>query len=165
VSLDRAAQVHVSTMWGQVNVDRIGGGGHITGTGEVRIQEIAGNATVKNLNGDSWIGEVTGDISLNAANGNIIVERPGGDVIARTAHGSIQVGRLIRGKAELKTAFGQLDIGIAKGVAAWLDVKSSGGIVHNSMTPGDAPQAGDGGTVEVRGRTAAGNIHIHHATV
>jgi DUF4097 and DUF4098 domain-containing protein YvlB len=161
ISLHRAGSVHLSTMDGSIVVDRAGGDSNVTGSGEVRIQEIAGKALVKNLNGDSWIGAVTGDVSLNSAHGGITVERPGGDVVARTAHGSIQIGRLMHGKAVLQTAYGHLDIGIGKGVAAWLDVKSYSGKVRNDMEPTERPEQGS--TVEVRGRTAGGDIIIHHA--
>jgi len=161
ISVHRAAAIHLSTMNGDIVVDRSGGDSNITGSGEVRVQEIAGRASVKNLNGDSWIGIVAGDVSFNSAHGGITVERPGGDVVARTAFGSIQIGRLSRGKASLQTAYGHLDIGIDKGVAAWLDVKSSSGNVRNEMEPTGDP--GQGGTVEVRGRTAAGDIVVHHA--
>ena len=161
ISVHRAAAIHLSTLNGDIVVDRAGGDSNVTGSGEVRIQEIAGRASVKNLNGDSWIGIVAGDVSFNSAHGGITVERPGGDVVARTAFGSIQIGRLSRGRASLQTAYGHLDIGIDKGVAAWLDVKSSSGRVRNEMEPADSP--GQGGTVEVRGRTSAGDIVVHHA--
>lgn len=161
ISVHRAAAIHLSTMNGDIVVDRVGGDGNVTGSGVVRIQEITGRASVKNLNGDSWIGIAAGNVSFNSAHGGITVERPGGDVVARTAFGSIQVGRLSRGKAALHTAFGHLDIGIDNGVAAWLDVKSSSGKVRNEMEPTDSP--GQGGTVEVRGRTAAGDIVVHRA--
>jgi Putative adhesin len=161
ISVHRAAAIQLSTMNGDILVDRAGGHGNVTGSGVVRIQEITGNALVKNLNGDSWIGIAAGDVSFNSAHGGITIERPGGDVSARTAFGSIQVGRLSRGKASLQTMYGHLDIGIDKGVAAWLDVKSSSGRVRNDMQPVDRPE--QGGTVEVRGRTAAGDIVVHHA--
>lgn len=161
LSVHRAAAIHLSTTNGDLVVDRVGGDANVTGSGEVRIQEIAGQATVKNLNGSSWIGIVAGDVSFNSAHGAITVERPGADVVARTAFGSIQIGRIGRGKASLQTAFGHLDIGIEKGVAVWLDVKSSSGKVRNELEPADAP--GDGGTVEVRGRTSFGDIAVRHA--
>jgi DUF4097 and DUF4098 domain-containing protein YvlB len=169
ISVHRAAAVHLRTTNGDVVVDRAGGDSNILGSGEVRVQEVAGRAAVKNLNGDTWIGIVSGDVSFNSAHGGITVERPGGDVSARTAFGSIQIGRLSRGKASLQTAYGHLDIGIDSGVAAWLDVKSASGKVRNEMQPTDAPVTGPGqsgrqdGTVEVRARTAAGDIVVHRA--
>ena len=161
ISVHRAAATYLNTMNGDVVVDRVAGDSNITGSGEVRVQEIAGKATVKNLYGNSWIGIVAGDVSFSSAHGGITVERPGADVAARTAFGSIQIGRASRGKASLQTAYGHLDIGIERGVAAWLDVKSSAGKVRNELEPTDTPR--EGGTVEVRGRTSFGDIVVRYA--
>lgn len=160
ISVHRAAAVHLNTANGDLIVDEVGGDANVTGSGELRIQEITGKAAVKNLNGSSWIGKVGGDVSFNSAHGGITVERPGADVVARTAFGTIQIGRIGRGKASLQTAFGHLDIGIEKGIAVWLDIKSSSGKVRNELEPTDAP--GEGGTVEVRGRTSFGDIIVRH---
>ncbi|HCT80603.1 MAG TPA: hypothetical protein DGG94_13550 [Micromonosporaceae bacterium] len=163
IGLGRAGSVRLSTMDGQIIVGRAGGDSHVTGSGEVRIGEIAGTASVKNLNGDSWVGQVSGDISLNSAHGNIAIDRAGANVVARTAHGDVHVGEVARGKVVLQTASGELEVGIRKGTAAWLDVKSSSGDVRNGLASADSPETTDE-TVEVRARTYHGDITIRRAT-
>jgi DUF4097 and DUF4098 domain-containing protein YvlB len=146
-----------------VTVDRVGGRGEITGSGQVSIREIDGPAVIKNLNGVTWIGEVKGDLRCNAANGDITVDRALGAVAAKTANGAVRIGEVVRGSVELGTAYGELEVGIREGTAALLDVRSQFGSVHNSLTASDGPQPTDS-TVEVRARTSFGDIVIRRST-
>jgi hypothetical protein len=59
-------------------------------------------------------------------------------------------------------ALGEVEIGIRKGSVAWLDLNSTVGRVRNELRGSDAPGTGED-TVEVRARTVAGNIHVHHS--
>jgi DUF4097 and DUF4098 domain-containing protein YvlB len=163
ISVHRAGKIHLSTPAGNVTVDRAAGDTHIDGSGEIRIREIRGTASIKNLNGDSWVGEAVGDISLNSAHGAIYIDRAHADVAARTAFGSIRIGEVSRGKVVMQSALGELEIGIREGTAAWLDVKSSVGRVRSTMEPTDGPEPARQ-TVEVRGRTHGGDIIIRRVT-
>jgi hypothetical protein len=62
----------------------------------------------------------------------------------------------------VQTSAGDLEVGVASGVAAWLDVSSSFGTMRNDLDTVDGPDESDA-TVEIRGRTGAGNIVIHRA--
>ena len=97
---------------------------------------------VKNSNGDTWIGEVTGDLRVNAANGDIAVDRAGAGVAAKTANGDVRLGEVARGSASLKTGFGEIEVGIRDGTAAWLDVNTQFGQVHNELDASDGPGPG-----------------------
>lgn len=162
VAVDRATSAHLTTLDGRLTLERVSGDCHVTGSGEVRIGEIGGKASVKNLNGHSLIGTVAGDISLNSAHGDIAVDHPGGNVVARTAHGSVRIGGIARGNVVLQTASGDLEIGIREGTAAWLDVKSSYGTVRSELEPTGQPTRPTE-TAEVRGRTYDGDIIIRRA--
>jgi len=59
----------------------------------------------------------------------------------------------------LQTGFGQIDLGIRHGVAAWLDLVTSFGKVRNELSAGDAPGPEEH-TVEVRARTAFGDVTV-----
>ena len=162
VHLDGTGPVQVDTGAGSVTVNRAGGTAKVTGAGELRVGATNGHAVIKNLNGRTWLGEVTGDVRVKSANGDITVDRAMGTVVATTANGHIQVGEVARGAVALKTASGSLEVGIREGSAAWLDVHSSFGRVHNSLGPADGPEPSQE-TVEVRARTAYGDITIHRA--
>jgi len=117
---------------------------------------------VKNSNGDIAIDAVTGDARLRTANGAISVDRTGAGVEAKTSNGSIRVGEVARGPVVLETAMGDLDIGIADGTAAWLDVHTTFGHVRNLLDAASGPESSDQ-TVEVRGHTSYGDITIRRS--
>jgi hypothetical protein len=57
---------------------------------------------------------------------------------------------------------GDIEVGIHEGTAAWLDVKTRFGRVHNTMDAADAPDPASD-NVEVRAHTAFGEITIHRS--
>ncbi|MGI9093793.1 MAG: DUF4097 family beta strand repeat-containing protein [Mycobacteriales bacterium] len=159
IQLEDTGAVDLTTL-GEIVVDRVVGNAEVsTGSGKVRLREIDGAAVIKNSNGDSWVGEITGDLRANAANGDISVDNAHADVTANTANGDIRIGAAERGSASLKTAFGQVEIGIHSGTAARLDVHTSFGRVHNYMDTADSPASSEE-TIEVRARTSYGDIVI-----
>lgn len=164
LSLDQTGRLNLASGYGNVTVDRVVGHADITaGSGSVRIREIDGSATIKNSNGNTSIGEVTGELRLNAANGDISIDRTLTSVTVKTANGNVRIGEVVRGSILLETAYGKLEVGIREGTAAWLDVSSQYGRVRNSLQAHDGPRQSDE-TVEVRARTAYGDITIHHST-
>lgn len=163
VRLERTGPLRVSSAAGHVTVGTVAGDADVsTGSGKLRVGEISGTAAVKNSNGETVIGAVTGDARVRNANGDIDIERAGASVDAKTANGAVRVGEVVRGQVTLGTAMGDLDVGIAAGTAAWLDVNTSFGHVRNQLDKTTGPDDADR-TVEVRGRTAYGDITIHRS--
>lgn len=163
VQADHTGKLEVHTSAGAVDVGRVDGNAEVTtGSGRVQLGEINGAAVVKNSNGGSWIGQISGDLRVNAANGGVTVDRAEADVLAHTAHGDVRVGDMARGTASLKTAVGEIEVGIRSGTAALLDVSTSLGRVHNDMTDTAGPATTEE-TLEVRARTSLGDIVIHRA--
>jgi hypothetical protein len=162
VRIDQAGPLRLHTSAGRVTVDHAAGRAEITGSGQVRIRQIDGPAEIKNLNGATWVGEVTGDLRCNSANGDISIDRALAAVDAKTANGDIRVGEVVRGSVVLRTAYGQLEVGIREGTAALLDVASKLGRVHNSLTASNGPRPSDE-AVEVRARTSYGDIVIRRS--
>lgn len=163
VSLDAVGALVLSTATGDVSVDHVEGRSEITnGSGSLRLGELAGGATVKNSNGDTHITAGSDGLRVRAANGSITIDRAGGAVSAKTANGGIRVGRMTGGSLALDTACGDLEVGIADGCAAWLDVNTVVGSVRNQMEAGDRPdQATE--QIEIRARTAYGDITIRRS--
>ncbi|WP_127503890.1 DUF4097 family beta strand repeat-containing protein [Actinoplanes solisilvae] len=163
VSVERSGPLRVSTSAGQITVGRVDGAADIsTASGKIQVGEVHGGATVKNSNGDTTIGLVDGDLRVRSANGEIRVERAGAGVDVKTANGAIHLGEVARGSVVLGTSMGNLDIGIADGTAAWLDVNTSFGHVRNELDNATGPDNA-AETVEVRGRTSFGDITIHRS--
>ena len=163
VSLERTGPLRLDTSAGHITADEIAGDAEIsTGSGKIQIGQVEGTAVIKNSNGDTTIDAVTGDLRVRAANGDIHIEHAGAGVDAKTSNGSVRLGEVNRGSIILGTAMGNLDIGIAEGTAAWLEVNTGFGHVRNLLNdttqPDDTEQ-----TVEIRGRTSYGDITIHRS--
>ena len=160
IHVEQAGSATLKVGTSDVSIDRVGGKAEITtGSGTISVGRVDGEAVIKNSNGDSWVGEVTGDLRVNAANGKITVDRAKAGVVAKSANGAISVDELAAGTVVLQTGFGQIDLGIRHGVAAWLDLVTSFGKVRNELSAADAPGPEEH-TAEVRARTAFGDITV-----
>jgi hypothetical protein len=160
IELDRVQSLTIKSGTGDVVVDRVAGHADIrVGSGDVRVRELDTTAVVRNSNGDTWVGDAGGDLRLKAANGSIAVDRSRSTVDAKSANGDVRLGEVARGSVVLETHLGDLEVGIPEGTAAWLDLRSTAGKVHNALDAADAPaRATD--TVEVRARTTVGDVVV-----
>ena len=163
VQVEEAGPVHVKTGIGDISIDRAHGHAEvISGSGTVRIGSVDGTAVVRGSNGDTWIGDVSRDLRVNSANGSIAVDRARATVIAKTANGDIRLGEVEGGTVVAQTALGKVDVGIREGIAAWLDLDTKFGHVHNELGATAKPQPGEG-SVEVRVRSSFGDITIRRS--
>ena len=129
------------------------------GSGDVRLRTLDASAVIKNSNGDTWVGEAAGDLRISAANGSIAVDVAQASLVAKSSNGDVRLGEAVRGSVVLETRLGDLEVGIREGTAAWIDVRSTAGKVHNALEASEKPEP-SAETVEVRGRTTAGNVVI-----
>ncbi|MFC9294139.1 DUF4097 domain-containing protein [Streptomyces sp. NPDC057011] len=162
IRVEEAVTVRLKTTHGDVLVDRATGEVEIHGSGRVRVGRADGAATIKNLNGETALGEIRGELDVRSSNGPISVLHAHSSVTAKSASGAIRLAEVVRGRITLETSAGGLEIGIAEGTAAWLDVRSTAGRVRNQLGAADGPRPSEE-TVEVRGRTSAGDIVIRRA--
>ena len=159
ITLETTREAELRTPAGDIFVRSITGPADVTGSGALRLDRIDGDAVVKNQNGDTRIGLVTGALRAHASNGDITVGVAGGDVNASTANGNVRIGEVTTGAVSVKTAYGELEVGIPAGVAAYLDLHTAFGTMHNRLTSTDAPGSDDR-TVEVRARSSYGDIIV-----
>ncbi|MET0419167.1 MAG: DUF4097 family beta strand repeat-containing protein [Actinoplanes sp.] len=163
IRLDETGPLDIDSSHGEVAVERVAGSARVkASSGKVRIGAVDGTAEIKNSSGDCWIGRGGGDVRVNTAYGDITVDAPMASVTARTAYGNVRLGEIVRGSVEMQTSYGAIEIGVRRGTAAWLDVSSRHGRVHNALETTDSPGATDE-TVEVRANTSYGDITIRRA--
>jgi hypothetical protein len=162
VRLDQTGAVRVHSGTGRFSVEEAAGNAKIVTAGDMTIGAVSGDVEVKNINGKTWIGHVGGDARVKSANGDVVVDEAGGDVNVKTANGDIRIGQIARGSATIETAAGGLEIGIKQGTTAWIDANTRFGRIQNNLSRADDPdQATE--TVEVRARTAFGDVLITHS--
>ncbi|RZT77342.1 putative adhesin [Micromonospora violae] len=163
IRLDETGPLDIDSSHGDVAVERVVGSARVkASSGKVRIGAVDGPAEIKNSSGDCWIGRSGGDARINTAYGDITVDTSLASVTARTAYGNLRLGEVVRGAVELQTSYGAIEVGVRRGTAAWLDVSSRHGRVHNALESTDSPAPSDE-TVEVRANTSYGDIMIRRA--
>lgn len=158
----RLGECRLRTDSGDIRLDQTGAAELTSRNGEIRVGRIDGPATITNTNGGTRIGEVTGRVRLTDTNGEMVVDRALGDVEGRTAYGEIRIGEVVRGTVSLVTAGGELSVGVAAGTAAWLDIDTAGGELHNELDATPGPDGSDE-TVEIRAGSGGGDVRIHRS--
>ncbi|MFF5424752.1 MULTISPECIES: DUF4097 domain-containing protein [unclassified Streptomyces] len=162
ISLAQTGPANLRTGHGSVRVERVAGDVEIHGSGPIDLGEVTGTATVKNGNGDTTVDEITGDLKVSAANGRITIGVAHASVEARSANGAIRVHDVARGVVRLQTAADDVEVGVRKSTAAWLDVTTRLGSVRNTLGAAEGPGTSDE-TVEIHARTGVGDIVIRRA--
>ncbi|WP_028813303.1 DUF4097 family beta strand repeat-containing protein [Streptomyces flavidovirens] len=180
LQVDEVAGADLKTDHGDIRLARSTGDIEVIGAGRIEVGKVAGAAAVKNGNGATEIGEVTGGLKANAANGDISVGIAHSSVGAKSANGRIEVGvahagvdamssngrirvgDVTRGRIDLRTSVGDVEVGIHEGTAAWLDLNPKYGTVRNSLASSAGPADSDE-TVEVHAQTGVGDIIIRRA--
>ena len=162
--LDVTGTLSARSGFGSVAVDRVVGDATIsTGSGSLRIERVDGTASIRNANGSTTVGEVDGDLQVKAANGDVVVRHPRGSTIAKTACGDVRLLEVERGHHVAETSAGEIEVGVRRGTAVWLDALTRFGQVRNGLDHGGEPAPTDE-RAEVRARTSAGDILIDRAT-
>jgi DUF4097 and DUF4098 domain-containing protein YvlB len=163
IRLDQTGRLKLRTAAGDLSVGRaVGQVDATTASGKVWLGEVDGTAVVKTSMGDITLGEVTGDARLNTASGDITVERALTTLVAKTAYGNVRVGEVVRGAVVLETGFGEVEVGVREGTAAWLDVRSKVGNVRSDLDAAEEPGPSDE-TIEVRAHTGFGDVVIRRS--
>jgi hypothetical protein len=164
IGLDQVEKLNLKSGAGDISVERAAGRAEVTaGSGDVRLGALDAGAVVKNANGNTWVGVAGDDVRLSAANGSIEVDLANAGVSAKSANGDVRLGEVVQGSVVMETQIGDLEVGIREGTAAWLDVHSRFGQVHNALDAADAPEA-SAKTVEVRARTSVGEVLVRRRT-
>jgi hypothetical protein len=161
--IEDAGSVAIAIGSGDVDVES--SAGHLevkAARGSVRIGTVDGSAVIKNSSGDTSVNEISGDLRVNAANGDVVVNRAHATVAVKTANGNVRIDEVERGQIVAETARGTVEVGIRSGVAAWLDLNTAFGRVRNDLDAAGPPASGED-AVDVRARTAYGDINIRRA--
>lgn len=149
---------------GDVQLGEVGGGLRVnTASGDVQVGQVGGQAKVNSASGDVQLGEARGQLDVNSASGDVQVREAGSSVGVNTASGDQTVGSVSQGKVALKSASGDLKIGIREGSALWVDARSRSGEVRSELPVSDAPPEGDAPHIELRATTMSGDIEIARA--
>ncbi|SEL48773.1 DUF4097 family beta strand repeat-containing protein [Nonomuraea pusilla] len=163
IHIEQAGRLRLKSTYGDIEVTRSSGHAQVTANhGGISIGEIDGTAVVKSSHGEVRLGTVTGELRLASAHGDTVVDRALAGVGAKTAYGSLRIGEVTSGAVVMETTGGGLDLGIAEGSAAWLDVSSKYGTVRVALDESDGPGPSDR-VVKVRAHTTYGDVLVRRS--
>lgn len=131
-------------------------------SGDLTVARVGGSLRAKSSSGSLRIGDVTHDVNVETASGDIRTGVIDGSARAFTASGDIEIGSLRQGKGDIRSASGDVTVGVAAGSAVWMDANTSSGKSITDLTArGDMPPTDNPAELELRIRTASGDIRIH----
>jgi DUF4097 and DUF4098 domain-containing protein YvlB len=161
---DVSGDAEINAASGDVQIARIGGQARInTASGDVQLASVAGEARVNSASGDVQIRKTGNRLEVNTASGDVLVGEALSSVNANSASGDQTIGSVSEGKVDLKSASGDLKIGIREGSTLWVDARSRSGEVRSELPVSDLPPEGDAPHVELRANTMSGDITVVRA--
>lgn len=161
----RFGSAKVKTASGDVGIDRLDGDASIkAASGDVSVTRVAGSAEVQSASGDVALLDVAGPAKIRSASGDVYIRDAGGDVSVNTASGDQRVEAVAAGRVELKSASGDLWVGVRRGSRVWVDARSVSGDTTSELDLDAAPEDGDDGPlVEIDAASMSGDIRVARA--
>lgn len=158
----RLSSVDVTGASGDLHLDHVTGDAKVRiASGDVTAGRVDGELQVSGAAGDVTAQYVGGPVDTSVASGNIDIGSAGAGVRAKTASGQVRIGAAQRGTVKVRTASGDVAVGVRGGTGVWLDLSTISGRTTNDldMTAGEAGEGG-GPDLSVEVRTASGDIAI-----
>ena len=149
---------------GDIEVDDVVGDATVkTASGDVTVRSAGGGANVNTASGDAELGRISGPVNVKTASGDVEIADAGADVGVSTASGDQRIGAVTAGTVDLKSASGDIRIGIREGSAFWVDARAMSGDLTSEVELSEEPGSGDGPVVELRAVSMSGDIDVVRA--
>lgn len=158
LDLDDVERLRAKTSMGDVRVRSCAGPADLhTSAGTLSVSRAGADVTAKSSAGDVSVGEGAGELRLTTSAGDVRVERAASSVHAKTSAGDIRLQSVRAGTVAAESTYGRIEVGVADGTAAWLDVQARHGVVRSELEQTGAP-ADTETTVEIRANAGYGDI-------
>jgi len=157
------AEADARTGSGDIEIDLASGSVEAkTGSGEVKIGKVGADARITTASGNARIEAAERAAKLTTASGNIEIGGAGDSLDAFSASGDVRVRRADHGHVRARTVSGEVSVGVARGVAALLDLSTVSGRVRSDLAA-SAPPAETEARVELVLSTVSGNVDVARA--
>ena len=154
----------VKTASGDVNGDRLEGDVRLkSASGDAKLDHVIGAADVQSASGDVSFGRVDGDARIRTASGDVNVIDARAGVNVQTASGDQRIEAVAQGRVDLKSASGDILVGVRRGSRVWLDVRSLSGDAESELDVADTPVDEEGPLVELTAMSMSGDIRVERA--
>lgn len=121
----------------------------------------AGSLQVTGASSDVRIARVVGEARISTASGDVTLSETQSSVTVKTASGDVHLSRATSGRVNINTASGDVTLGVARGVAAHLDVTSVSGDMSCDVPVEDSSLTD--AELEIICRTVSGDVRIEAA--
>ena len=125
----------------------------VTGTGDLRTENLDGSVDLKAGTGDLRVIGARGPLRLDTDTGDVHVESPSSDIVARTSTGDIRVEASVPGTIRTQADTGDIHISVPDLTYA-VDVQTDTGDDNTDVRRDDASPR------KVRAHTDTGDVHI-----
>jgi hypothetical protein len=135
-----------------------------TASGDLRADEVRGDAELKSASGEVRLGRVGGRLVASAVSGDVRVASAESGATASAVSGDIELDRVAGGDVSVRSVSGDVRVGIAEGSRVHVDVTTLSGDLSSDVELGDGPGDDSGPLVNVSGKTVSGDVRIRRAT-
>ncbi len=150
-----SADVEGRGSYGDVSVD--------SASGDVSFGHVDGRFEVNTASGDVDVDFVGDNSRVNSASGDVTIGGAEHDVKVRTASGDVCLRSVVRGKVDVQSASGDVEVGIRQGSTVYIDASSMSGEMTSELGISDIPPESDGPAVDFRARTMSGDVTVRRA--
>ena len=148
----------------EIDVDDVAGDATAkTASGDVTLRFVGGSTSVNTASGDAELGRTVGPVNVKTASGDVAITDAGADVGVSTASGDQRLGAVTAGTVDLKSASGDIRVGIREGSDFWVDARAMSGELSSEVELSDQPTGDDGPLVELRAVSMSGDIDVVRA--
>ena len=164
-AMGRYRTAHTNVASGNAYLEWVSGDAHLkAASGDLTADRVGGSLRISSSSGELHVGDVTGDVNADTASGNITIRKAEASLEASTASGDVEIGSVSRGRARVRSASGDVAVGVAAGTGVWLDLNTASGKTSSDLSLGGRPAMTEQqATLELRIRTASGDIDIHRS--
>jgi DUF4097 and DUF4098 domain-containing protein YvlB len=156
----KLAEAFIDTASGDVSLSEVGDAKVKSASGDLSIGMASGEVSLRTASGDVRIGDVAERLDVSTASGSVDVARARGDVASSAASGNLAIDRFEGSDLDIKSASGNIRVGLPRGTKVALDARSlSGHIALPERTPASGSRD-DRRQVRAKLRTISGDIEI-----
>jgi hypothetical protein len=160
VELPEGSSCRVSTASGDVRCTGEYGALDIhSAGGDIGAERVSGPVRLESASGDVSVSQAR-EANVKTASGNVEIGCVSGDVQVHTASGNVRIEGASGHRTDVKSASGDISVGVAPGIGVYLDLSSLSGTVSSDLEPGE-----ETGRAEMRlcCRSISGDVRVSRA--
>jgi DUF4097 and DUF4098 domain-containing protein YvlB len=129
----------------------------------VELGSVAGRLEVTTASGDIEVGCAGGGASIRTASGDVVIEDAADRLSIMTASGDQKIEAIGEGSLDLKSASGDIEVGIKRGSRFRVDARSLSGDTTSELEISGVETSTEGPLVDVKAASMSGDIRIVRA--